>query len=40
MARSQNMDGSVARGPATAPQPALDTRVVDGAMQVRLPGAG
>lgn len=33
-------DGSVARGPATAPQPAFDTRVVDGAIQVRLPGAG
>jgi nitrite reductase/ring-hydroxylating ferredoxin subunit len=33
-------DGSVARGPATAPQPAVDTRVVDGAIQVRLPGAG
>jgi hypothetical protein len=40
MARSQNMDGSVARGPVTAPQPTFDTRVVDGAMQVRLPGAG
>jgi nitrite reductase/ring-hydroxylating ferredoxin subunit len=33
-------DGSVARGPATAPQPAFDTQVVDGAVQVRLPGAG
>ena len=33
-------DGSVARGPATAPQPAFNTRVVDGAIQVRLPGAG
>jgi nitrite reductase/ring-hydroxylating ferredoxin subunit len=33
-------DGSVARGPATAPQPAFDTRVVAGAIQVRLPGAG
>jgi nitrite reductase/ring-hydroxylating ferredoxin subunit len=33
-------DGSVARGPATAPQPVFDTRVVDGAVQVRLPGAG
>jgi nitrite reductase/ring-hydroxylating ferredoxin subunit len=36
----QVSDGSVARGPATAPQPAFDTRVVDGAIQVRLPGAG
>jgi nitrite reductase/ring-hydroxylating ferredoxin subunit len=33
-------DGSVARGPATAPQPAFDTRVVAGAVQVRLPDAG
>jgi nitrite reductase/ring-hydroxylating ferredoxin subunit len=33
-------DGSVARGPATAPQPSFDTRVVGGAIQVRLPGAG
>ena len=33
-------DGSVARGPATAPQPAFDTREVGGAIQVRLPGAG
>ena len=33
-------DGSVARGPATAPQPAFQTRVVAGAVQIRLPGAG
>jgi nitrite reductase/ring-hydroxylating ferredoxin subunit len=33
-------DGSVARGPATAPQPAFETRQVGGAIQVRLPGAG
>jgi len=33
-------DGSVARGPATAPQPAFQARVVAGAAQVCLPGAG
>jgi nitrite reductase/ring-hydroxylating ferredoxin subunit len=33
-------DGSVARGPATAPQPVFETRVVAGALQVGLPGAG
>jgi nitrite reductase/ring-hydroxylating ferredoxin subunit len=33
-------DGSVARGPATAPQPAFDTRTRDGILQVRLPDAG
>jgi nitrite reductase/ring-hydroxylating ferredoxin subunit/uncharacterized membrane protein len=33
-------DGSVARGPATAPQPAFQAREVGGAIQVRLPGAG
>jgi nitrite reductase/ring-hydroxylating ferredoxin subunit len=33
-------DGSVARGPATAPQPVFDTRVVAGEVQVCLPGAG
>jgi nitrite reductase/ring-hydroxylating ferredoxin subunit len=33
-------DGSVARGPASAPQAAFDTRVADGAVQLRLPGAG
>jgi len=33
-------DGSVARGPATAPQPTFRTREVGGAIQVCLPGAG
>jgi nitrite reductase/ring-hydroxylating ferredoxin subunit len=33
-------DGSVARGPATAPQPVFRTRVSDGMLQVCLPGAG
>ena len=33
-------DGSVARGPATAPQPAFKVREADGAIQVCLPGAG
>jgi nitrite reductase/ring-hydroxylating ferredoxin subunit/uncharacterized membrane protein len=33
-------DGAVVHGPATAPVPRLDTRVVDGALEVRLPGAG
>jgi nitrite reductase/ring-hydroxylating ferredoxin subunit/uncharacterized membrane protein len=33
-------DGSVARGPATAPQPAFQVREVGGAIQVCLPGAG
>jgi nitrite reductase/ring-hydroxylating ferredoxin subunit/uncharacterized membrane protein len=33
-------DGAVARGPATAPQPAFETRVHDGIVQVCLPGAG
>ena len=33
-------DGSVARGPATAPQPAFEVREADGAIQVCLPGAG
>jgi nitrite reductase/ring-hydroxylating ferredoxin subunit len=33
-------DGSVIRGPATAPQPVFETRVVAGAIQVRLPDAG
>ena len=33
-------DGSVARGPATAPQPAFLTRELGGAIQVCLPGAG
>ena len=33
-------DGSVARGPATAPQPAFEVREVGGAIQTCLPGAG
>jgi nitrite reductase/ring-hydroxylating ferredoxin subunit len=33
-------DGSVARGPATAPQPSFETREVGGAIQVCLEGAG
>jgi nitrite reductase/ring-hydroxylating ferredoxin subunit/uncharacterized membrane protein len=33
-------DGTVARGPATAPQPAFETREVGGAIQICLPGAG
>jgi nitrite reductase/ring-hydroxylating ferredoxin subunit len=33
-------DGSVVRGPATAPQPAFEVRTVDNAVQVLLPGAG
>ena len=33
-------DGAVARGPATAPQPVLRTRVRDGMIQVCLPDAG
>jgi len=33
-------DGSVARGPATAPQPAFQTRIRGGTIQVCLPGAG
>jgi nitrite reductase/ring-hydroxylating ferredoxin subunit len=33
-------DGTVARGPATAPQPAFRTRVTGGTLQVCLPGAG
>lgn len=33
-------DGSVARGPATAPQPAFETREAGGAILVCLPGAG
>jgi nitrite reductase/ring-hydroxylating ferredoxin subunit len=36
----QIADGSVARGPATAPQPAFQVREVGGAIQVCLPGAG
>lgn len=33
-------DGSVRRGPATAPVHAFDVKVVDGRLLVRLPGAG
>jgi nitrite reductase/ring-hydroxylating ferredoxin subunit/uncharacterized membrane protein len=33
-------DGSVVRGPATAPQPAFRTDVRDGVLRVCLPGAG
>jgi nitrite reductase/ring-hydroxylating ferredoxin subunit len=33
-------DGSVARGPATAPQPVFQTRVAGGVLQACLPGAG
>ena len=33
-------DGTVARGPATAPQPVFQTRVRDGVIQVCLLGAG
>ncbi|GLY83146.1 Rieske (2Fe-2S) protein [Actinoallomurus iriomotensis] len=33
-------DGSVARGPATAPQPVFETEVREGVLHVRLPGAG
>jgi nitrite reductase/ring-hydroxylating ferredoxin subunit/uncharacterized membrane protein len=33
-------DGTVARGPATAPQPAFEVREAGGAIEVCLPGAG
>lgn len=33
-------DGTVARGPATAPQPVFSTRVTGGVLEVCLPGAG
>ena len=33
-------DGKVIQGPATAPQPVFQSRVTDGTLQVRLPGAG
>lgn len=33
-------DGTVAHGPATAPQAAFQTRISDGIIQVWLPGAG
>ncbi|MFD5461903.1 Rieske 2Fe-2S domain-containing protein [Kitasatospora sp. NPDC127059] len=32
-------DGQVAGGPATAPQPVLETRVLSGHLEARLPGA-
>jgi nitrite reductase/ring-hydroxylating ferredoxin subunit/uncharacterized membrane protein len=38
--RFQLADGSVVRGPATAPQPAFETRVREGMVEVCLPGAG
>jgi nitrite reductase/ring-hydroxylating ferredoxin subunit/uncharacterized membrane protein len=33
-------DGAVIHGPATAPMPRFETRIVDGVLEVRLPGAG
>jgi nitrite reductase/ring-hydroxylating ferredoxin subunit/uncharacterized membrane protein len=33
-------DGAVVHGPATAPMPRFTTRVVDGTVEVTLPGAG
>ncbi|MFC5668359.1 Rieske 2Fe-2S domain-containing protein [Kitasatospora misakiensis] len=33
-------DGEVVRGPATAPQPVLQARVLSGHLEIRLPGAG
>ncbi|RKT09471.1 nitrite reductase/ring-hydroxylating ferredoxin subunit [Streptomyces sp. 1114.5] len=33
-------DGQVVHGPATAPQPVLETRVLSDHLEVRLPGAG
>jgi nitrite reductase/ring-hydroxylating ferredoxin subunit len=33
-------DGAVERGPATAPAPVFSTRVIEGIIQVCLPGAG
>ncbi|MGW1990183.1 Rieske 2Fe-2S domain-containing protein [Embleya sp. NPDC001921] len=33
-------DGEVVHGPATAPQPLFETRVIGEELQVRLPGAG
>ncbi|WP_320778677.1 Rieske (2Fe-2S) protein [Streptomyces sp. CRN 30] len=33
-------DGWNVRGPATAPQPAFETRIADGHVEVRLPGDG
>ena len=34
------VDGSVTRSPATAPVPIFEVQVADGAVRVRLPGAG
>jgi nitrite reductase/ring-hydroxylating ferredoxin subunit len=36
----QLSDGAVVHGPATAPMPHFQTRVVDGSVEVMLPGAG
>jgi nitrite reductase/ring-hydroxylating ferredoxin subunit len=33
-------DGAVVHGPATAPMPRFETRIVDGSLEVMLPGAG
>jgi nitrite reductase/ring-hydroxylating ferredoxin subunit len=33
-------DGTIARGPASRPQPAYETRVVEGRVQVRSRAAG
>jgi nitrite reductase/ring-hydroxylating ferredoxin subunit/uncharacterized membrane protein len=33
-------DGAVMHGPATAPMPRFETRIVDGNLEVMLPGAG
>ncbi|MFF2747791.1 Rieske (2Fe-2S) protein [Kitasatospora sp. NPDC058048] len=32
-------DGEVVHGPATAPQPVLETRVLSGHLEIRLPAA-
>jgi nitrite reductase/ring-hydroxylating ferredoxin subunit len=32
-------DGSIVKGPATAPQPVLDVRIENGEVQVRRRGA-
>jgi nitrite reductase/ring-hydroxylating ferredoxin subunit/uncharacterized membrane protein len=34
-----HLDGTIVRGPATSPQPRLDVRVLDGAVEVRTPRA-
>jgi nitrite reductase/ring-hydroxylating ferredoxin subunit len=33
-------DGAVVHGPATAPMPRFETRIIDGNLEVMLPGAG